>query len=197
VIGRHGLPVTPRAVATPECRAHPRCPAASKTSRQTKAPADRSAFPLGPPQFSCLKAVTVRVDRRRRYRGWGLENGRCAGLALARPRLHFSIGRGSVCGGQRAISLPANTPPHSRLSDQCFSRLSAPSQSFAWRAALASRRTTIIGERAARGLELVPGLVKRCRQSLSCFGIKGCFLKQSNDWHVGPPSRFWGIGCRC
>ena len=37
------------------------------------------------------------------------------------------------------------------------------------------RRTSIICERAARRLELVPSLIKRCRQNMSCFRVKGCF----------------------
>src|SRR5262249_47366781 len=57
------------------------------------------------------------------------------------------------------------------------------------------RRTSIICERAARRLELVPSLIKRCRQNMSCFRVKGCFPEQRNDRHNAPLAFGRGLLC--
>ena len=73
------------------------------------------------------------------------------------------------------ILFPANRPPRSRLSVQCFSRPFGLLNNLLGEERSRRRRAGIVCERAARRLELVPSLIKRCRQNMSCFIVEGCF----------------------
>jgi hypothetical protein len=42
---------------------------------------------------------------------------------------------------------------------------------------------------------VVDDFIDRVMHNMSCFRIKGRFLKQSNDWHTAPRLALRAIGC--